>query len=122
MAGLSKVTTWAWFRARRSLRAILAFVNAEGVLAMITDMTVRQGLESALHEAPELGKFHLSVRYEPGPSIVRAGVCIENYTWDTRMLVIDRVLAFEREHADDFAIEFDVVPLEAVNDEHFAEA
>jgi hypothetical protein len=38
------------------------------------------------------------------------------------MATIGRLLAFEADHADEFAVEFDVVPLAAVNDESFAEA
>ena len=67
------------------------------------------------------GKVHLSVRWEPGPQIVRVGACIDNYTWETRMQVLERLLAFERDHADEFALEFDIVPLEPVQSDDFAE-
>lgn len=69
-----------------------------------------------------LGKKHLSVRWEPGPRIVRVGAMVENYDWDTRMEVLRTLRAFERQHADEFAVEYDIVPLEAVMDESFAEA
>lgn len=68
------------------------------------------------------GKTHLSLRWEPGPRIVRVGACLDAYTWDTRQAAIETLLKFETDHADEFALEFDVVPLDAVNDEQFAEA
>ena len=69
----------------------------------------------------DLGKTHLSVRWEPGPKIVRVGACIETYTWDNRMQVIETLLRFERDHADEFAVEFDVVPLAPVQDDDCVE-
>lgn len=69
-----------------------------------------------------VGKTHLSVRYEPGPRIVRVGACIERYDWDNRMATIQSLLDFERDHRDEFALEFDVIPLESVQDDEFAEA
>jgi hypothetical protein len=89
---------------------------------MITSESVGYELRGRFEDLPELGKTHFSVRYEPGPSIVRVGACITNYDWANRMRTIERMLAFEAEHADEFAVEFDVVPLEPVQDEHFAEA
>lgn len=68
----------------------------------------------------ELGKTHLSVRYEPEGSIVRVGACIAAYTWDNRSKVIDALLEFEDSHAGEFSLEFDVVPLEAVTDPNYA--
>jgi hypothetical protein len=67
-------------------------------------------------------KSHLSVRWESGPAIVRVGACIEPYTWDGRMQAIEALVDFERDHHDDFAVVFDVIPLQAVNDAEFAEA
>jgi hypothetical protein len=43
------------------------------------------------------------------------------YGRDTRDAVIDRLLAFEADHELDQAVEFDVLPLEAVKDAHNAE-
>lgn len=68
----------------------------------------------------DLGKTHLSVRYEPEGSIVRVGACIASYTWSNRSKVIDLLLEFEDSHAGEFALEFDVVPLEAVTDPNYA--
>jgi hypothetical protein len=69
-----------------------------------------------------VGKTHLSIRWEPMARIARIGACIENYTWETRMDVLERLVRFQLDHADDFVIEFDIVPLDAVRDENFAEA
>ncbi len=69
----------------------------------------------------DLGKTHLSVRWESGPRIVRVGACIDRYTWDTRMLAIKALLDFETAHADEFAVEFDVVPLAPVQDDEYVE-
>lgn len=68
------------------------------------------------------GKTHLSLRWEPGPRIVRVGACLDRYTWETRQMAIETLLQFESDHSDEFALEFDVVPLDAINDEAFAEA
>jgi hypothetical protein len=68
------------------------------------------------------GKTHLSLRWEPGPRVVRVGACLDDYTWETREKAIETLLQFEADHVDEFALEFDVVPLDAVNDEEFAEA
>lgn len=82
---------------------------------------IRHELTSRLADI-DVGKTHLSIRYESGPRIVRVGACIETYNWDTRSDVIDRLLAFEADHEDEFAVDFDVVPLEAVSDPSYAEA
>jgi hypothetical protein len=71
---------------------------------------------------PTVGKNHISVRWEPQARIARLGIMIDEYTWDNRMLVLERLLDFETSHKDDFAIEFDIVPLQAVQDEAFADA
>ena len=89
---------------------------------MISTETINFELRGRFEDATELGKKYFSVRYESGPRIVRIGACITEYTWDNRLATIDRLLAFEADHADEFAVEFDVVPLAAVNDENFAEA
>lgn len=93
----------------------------EGGSPMITAESVRYELVGRFEEL-DLGKTHLSVRYEPGPRIVRVGACLERYDWDNRMAAIEALATFERDHADEFALEFDVIPLEAVRDEDFAEA
>lgn len=72
--------------------------------------------------ASALGKTHLSVRWEPGARIVRVGACIEQYTWDARMAALRALLDYEEAHADELALEFDIVPLEAVQDEGYAKA
>lgn len=66
-------------------------------------------------------KKHVSVRWEPAPGICRVGVCVHDYTWAVRDQVIDRLLAFEDAHVGEVAVEFDVIPLEAVNTAGFAE-
>jgi hypothetical protein len=70
----------------------------------------------------DLGKTHISVRYEPTPRLVRVGACITNYSWEARESVVDVLLDFEESHADDFAVEFDVIPLDGVNDDLYDEA
>ena len=72
--------------------------------------------------AKDAGKLHLSVRWEPVPRIARVGAMLEHYDWNNRMSAIRVLRDFEREHADEFALEYDIVPLEAVLDESFAEA
>jgi hypothetical protein len=69
----------------------------------------------------DLGKSHISVRYEAAPRLVRVGACITNYTWEVRESVIDALLDFEESHADDFDVEFDVIPIDGVIDESYAE-
>lgn len=71
---------------------------------------------------PVVGKTHLSVRWEPGARILRLGVCIDTYTWENRMTVLERLLTFEADHSNDFALEFDILPLAAVEDPSFASA
>lgn len=90
---------------------------------MITVETLRFELDGRLQPlAQETGKTHISVRWEPGARIVRVGACIDRYSWESRMLVLNALLKFEEDHADEWALEFDIVPLEAVQDEEFAEA
>lgn len=89
---------------------------------MISQETLRFELQGRFSDLQDqLIKTHWSVRWEPGPRIVRVGACIEAYTWDNRMQVIERLLKFERDHADEFAVEFDVVPLAPVQDDEYAE-
>ncbi len=90
---------------------------------MVTVKTLEFELSGRFQEiADTVGKRHLSVRWEPAPRIARVGAMLENYDWDTRMAAIEVLRAFEREHEDEFALEYDVVPLEAVTDESYAEA
>ena len=89
---------------------------------MTTVESLQYELRGRFDEIPDVVKSHLSVRWEPVPAVVRVGACIEPYDWDARMAALKTLLGFERDHAEDFAVEFDVVPLHAVNDEAFAEA
>jgi len=77
-------------------------------------------IEGRLRDVP-LNKCQVSVGYEAGPRIVRVGVCIDEYTWENREKVIDRLLAFEADHRDELAVDFDIIPLEAVNTSGFSE-
>ncbi len=86
---------------------------------MLVLETLRAEIEDRLSEVPT--KKHISVRWEPAPGVCRVGVCIADYNWDMRDQVIDRLLAFEDAHAGEVAVEFDVIPLEAVNTVGFAE-
>ena len=86
---------------------------------MLTLEDLRAELENRLTEVPT--KKHISVRWEPAPGICRVGVCIKDYDWDTRDRVIDHLLAFEDAHAGEVAVEFDVIPLDAVSTVGFAE-
>jgi hypothetical protein len=90
---------------------------------MITADTLKSELDGRLQPlSQETGKTHLSVRWEPGARIVRVGACVDRYTWETRMLVLEALLKFEEAHVDEWALEFDIFPLESVRDEDFAEA
>ncbi|WP_143696135.1 hypothetical protein [Williamsia sp. 1138] len=85
--------------------------------------TIRFELEGRLRDVEEsIGKTHLSIRWEPMSKVARVGACITNYTWEPRMQVLERLVQFQQAHADDFALDFDIVPLNAVQDEEFAEA
>jgi hypothetical protein len=94
---------------------------SDGETPMITPETIRYELEGRFGGL-QVGKAHLSVRYEEAPRIVRVGACLAEYNWTNRMVALEGLLAFERAHADEFAVEFDIVPLDAVTDEAFAEA
>lgn len=90
---------------------------------MISTETLRYELEGRFHDAEEaVGKFYISVRWEPTPRIARVGAMLDHYDWDSRMNAIKILRSFEREHSDDFALEYDIVPLEAVTDEGFSES
>lgn len=90
---------------------------------MITADTLKFELDGRLQPlVEETGKTHLSVRWEAGARIVRVGACIDHYTWEARMKVLEALLKFEEDHSDEWALEFDIFPLEAVQDEEFAEA
>jgi hypothetical protein len=90
--------------------------------AMISTETLRYELDGRLAALnADLGKLYVSVRWEPGPQIVRVGACISEFTWDNRMKVISVLLDFERDHADEFAVDFDVIPHDSVVDDAFAQ-
>jgi hypothetical protein len=98
-------------------------MDREESAAMISATTLRYELEGRFTGlADEVGKHHVSVRWEPAPRIARVGAMIEHYDWDTRMATLSLLRSFEAEHADEFALEYDIVPLEAVTDQEFAEA
>lgn len=85
--------------------------------------SVRYELEGRMQEiSREVGKFDLSLRWEPMGRIVRVGFLIQNYQWATRLRVIELVTAFQQDHLDDFAVDFDVIPFDSVLDTEFAEA
>lgn len=89
---------------------------------MISIETLQFELHGRLDELlPVVGKTHISVRWEPIARIVRVGVSIGEYEWEHRMTVLERLLAFEAAHRDDFALEFDILPLMAIEDDSFAE-
>ena len=90
---------------------------------MISAETLRYELDGRLAAIDaDLGKRYLSVRWEPGPKTVRIGACIGEFTWDNRSKVIGALLDFERDHADEFAVDFDVIPHDTVVDDAFAQA
>jgi hypothetical protein len=89
---------------------------------MISVETLKFELHGRLDDLlPTVGKTHVSVRWEPLARIVRVGVSIDDYDWDHRMAVLERLLAFEDAHRDEFALEFDIIPLMAIEDDSFAE-
>lgn len=89
---------------------------------MISAKTLQFEVEGRLEKVrADLGKAHVSVRWEPAPRIARLGVMLDAYDWDTRMRALRTVREFEAEHEDDFALEFDILPLDAATDT-FAEA
>jgi hypothetical protein len=94
----------------------------QGVPPMISVQTLRFELAGRVADLGLGTKNHISVRWEPAPAIVRVGLMIDDYTWDNRMRVLQMLLAFERDHADEFALEFDIVPLAPVQSDDFAEA
>lgn len=71
---------------------------------------------------PSVGKYHLSLRWEPAPAVVRVGAMLEAYDWDNRMKALRMLREFAQAHADEFALEYDIVPLEAVTNPEYAEA
>lgn len=68
----------------------------------------------------DLGKTHISVRYEPEGKVVRVGACISNYNWEARDRVLRALMEFEDSHVGEFSLEFDILPLEAVTDPNYA--
>jgi hypothetical protein len=98
-------------------------MSGDGERAMITTETLSFELHGRLDDLlPVVGKTHISVRWEPRSRVARLGVCIDDYTWDNRMAVLERLLEFEKAHADELALEFDIVPLAAVEGTAFAES
>lgn len=89
----------------------------EGVMAVVD--ALKHELTSRL-SGVGLAKTHLSVRFEPGPRIVRLGACIDPYNWETRAAVLDRIIEFEDDHQE-FALEFDIVPLPPVVDPEYTQ-
>lgn len=89
---------------------------------MISTQTLQFELAGRVADLGLEGKHHISVRWEPSPAIVRVGLMIDDYTWETRMRALEMLLGFERDHADEFALEFDIVPLAPVQSDDFAEA
>jgi hypothetical protein len=88
---------------------------------MISTQTLQYELEGRFTDLHLAAKHHLSVRWEPGPGIVRIGAMLDEYTWETRMQALEALLSFERDHADEFALEFDIFPLAPAQDDDFAE-
>lgn len=89
---------------------------------MISVQTLNDELTGLAARTLDAGKRHISVRWESAPAIVRVGLMIEHYDWDNRMHAIRMLRDFEISHADEFALEYDIVPFEPVMDENFAEA
>lgn len=90
---------------------------------MITAESISFELDGRFdHLNEEVGKTHVSVRWEPAPRIVRLGVMLDRYDWDTRMTAVKAVREFEAAHWDEYAVEYDILPLDSVTDESFAEA
>lgn len=84
--------------------------------------TLKFELHSKLDDLlPSVGKTHVSVRWEPGARIVRVGVSIDEYDWGNRLTVLRRLLDFEESHKEEFALEFDILPLVAIEDDTFAQ-
>jgi len=89
---------------------------------MVSTENLKFELAGRLAELDLQTKDHISVRWEPAPAIVRVGLMIGEYTWENRMAVLAMLLDFERDHSDDFALEFDIVPLAPTQTDEFAEA
>lgn len=89
---------------------------------MITAESIQYELYGRFDDLAEaVGKHHLSVRWESAPRVARVGAMLENYDWDSRMKAIEVMYDFQKTHADEFAVEYDILPLDAVTDESFAE-
>ena len=85
--------------------------------------TIRYELDGRMSEiVSEVGKYDLSLRWESAARIARVGFLVQHYEWAARMKVIEVASAFQRDHLDDFAVDFDVIPYDSVNDADFAEA
>ena len=99
--------------------AMMRRLDRQGTGHMLTYDAIKADIEGRLMDVPT--KKHVSVRWEPAPGICRVGVCLHEYTWETRDQVIDRILAFEDAHIGEVAVEFDIFSLEDVNTVGFAE-
>lgn len=85
--------------------------------------SIRYEIEGRMLEiSNDVGKFDLSIRWEPMARIARVGFLVQNYEWAARMKVVEVATAFQNDHLDDFAVDFDVIPYESVLDSEFAEA
>ena len=93
-----------------------------GGTSVISVQTLHYELVGRMADLALETKSHISVRWEPAPAIARVGLMIDDYTWDNRMKVLDMLLSFERDHSDEFALEFDIVPLAPVQSDEFADA
>jgi hypothetical protein len=91
--------------------------------AMTSVVSIQDELDGMMQGiANEVGKYDLSVRWEPMGRIARVGFLIQHYEWAARMRVIEVATAFQRAHLNDFALDFDVIPYDAVIDAEFVEA
>lgn len=101
---------------------MITAMNAEGSFVTGIEILKCEVMDCLRDIKPDLGTMHLSARWEPAARIAHLGVCIENYTWKIHEDVIKRLVQLQLDHKDDFAVEFDVIPIEGVRDDEFAEA
>lgn len=100
---------------------MLADMEGEGTFVPSVESLKYEVMGRLRDLEPALGKTHLSARWEPTTRIARLGVCIENYTWELREDIVSRLVALQMDHQSDFALEFDVIPVEGVRDDEYAE-
>jgi hypothetical protein len=100
---------------------MLADMDGEGSFVPSVDTLKYEVLGRLRDLEPALGKTHLSARWEPATKIARLGVCVENYTWQVHEDIVKRLVQLQLDHQDDFALEFDVIPVEGVRDDEYAE-